>query len=213
MSAHSRRDFLAATSVGLVGAAIGVQGEQLEQEPTQQAPAGTPPAFGTGPAVGPEVSPTTFAEAEKLVQLEMTSADRAMAASTWRGNIAALYERRVGPHKAAIEDSVAPYSKWDPILPGQKRGPERDRFVRSSNDPGPLPGWDEDIAFAPVWKLSQWIEMGKLKSERLTKIYLERLERFNGKLRCVITLTRDLALAQAKKADAEIAAGKYRGPL
>src|SRR5579863_5601562 len=206
---NTRRDFLTLTSLGLVGAAVAGAQQQKPGEP----PAGTPPAFGTGPAVGPEVSPATFAEAEKLVQLEMTSADRAMAASTWRGNIAALYERRVGPHKAAIEDSVAPYSKWDPILPGQKRGPERDRFVRSSNDPGPLPGWDEDIAFAPVWKLSQWIEMGKLKSERLTKIYLERLERFNGKLRCVITLTRDLALEQAKKADAEIAAGKYRGPL
>ncbi len=205
----TRRDFLRVTSFGLVGAAVAGAQQQKPGEP----PAGTPPAFGTGPAVGPEVSPATFAEAEKLVQVEMTSADRAMVASSWRGNMAALYERRVGPHKATIEDSIAPYSKWDPILPGQKRVPEHDRFVRSLHDPGPLPGWDEDIAFAPVWKLSQWIEMGKLKSERLTKIYLERLERFNGQLRCVITLTRELALAQAKKADAEIAAGKYRGPL
>ena len=53
----------------------------------------------------------------------------------------------------------------------------------------------------------------KLTSERLTNIYLERIERFNPKLRCVITLTRDLALTQAKQADVEIAAGKYRGPL
>jgi Asp-tRNA(Asn)/Glu-tRNA(Gln) amidotransferase A subunit family amidase len=205
----TRRDFLTLTSLGFVGAAVAGTQQQKPGEP----PAGTPPAFGTGPAVGPEVSPTTFAEAEKLVQAEMTSADREMVASSWRGNMAALYERRVGPHKAAIEDSVAPYSKWDPILPGQKRGPERDRFVRSSNDPGPLPARDEDVAFAPVWKLSRWIETKKITSERLTKIYLERLQRFNGTLRCVITLTRDLALAQAKKADAEIAAGKYRGPL
>src|SRR5579863_10393968 len=112
----TRRDFLTLTSRGLVGAAVAGAQQQKPGEP----PAGTPPAFGTGPAVGPEVSPTTFAEAEKLVQLEMTNADRAMAASSWRGNMAALYERRVGPHKAAIEDSVAPYSKWDPILPGQK---------------------------------------------------------------------------------------------
>ena len=69
-----------------------------------------------------------------------------------------------------------------------KRGPERERFVRSSKDAGTLPGWAEDIAFAPVWKLSQWIETQKITSERLTKIYLERLERFNGKLRCVITI-------------------------
>jgi Asp-tRNA(Asn)/Glu-tRNA(Gln) amidotransferase A subunit family amidase len=205
----TRREFLTETSLGLVGAAVARTQQQKPGEP----PAGTPPAFGTGPAVGPEVSPGTFAEAEKVVQVEMSAPDREMVAGSWRSNMAALYERRVGPHKVAIEAEVAPYSHWDPILPGMKHGPERERFVRSSNDAGTLPGWDEDIAFAPVWKLSQWIEMRKITSERLTKIYLERLERFNGKLRCVITLTSELALAQAKKADAEIAAGKYRGPL
>src|SRR5271154_5511684 len=205
----TRRKFLTETSLGLFGVAVAGAQQQKPGEP----PAGTPPAFGTGPAGGPEVSPGTFAEAEKVVQVEMSAPDRAMVASSWRGNMAALYERRTGPHKVTIEAEVAPYSKWDPILPGQKRGPERERFVRSSNDAGALPGWDEDIAFAPVWKLSQWIETRKITSERLTKIYLERLERFNGKLRCVITLTHELALAQAKKADAEIAAGKYRGPL
>ena len=205
----TRREFLTGTSLGLVGAAVAGTQQQKPGEP----PAGTPPAFGTGPAVGPEVSPGTFAEAEKLVQVEMGGAEREMAASSWRGNMAALYERREGPHKVMIEAGVAPYSHWDPILPGMKRGPERERFVRSSNDAGPLPRRDEDIAFAPVTQLSRWIETRKITSERLTNIYLERLDRFNGKLRCVITLTRELALAQAKKADAEIAAGKYRGPL
>jgi Asp-tRNA(Asn)/Glu-tRNA(Gln) amidotransferase A subunit family amidase len=205
----TRRDFLTDTSLAIIGAAVMGKQQQKPGEP----PAGTPPAFGTGPAVGPEVSPGTFAEAQKVVQVEMTTADREMVAASWRGNMAALYERRAGPHKVTIEPEVLPYSHWDPVLPGQKRGPERDRFARSTKDAGTLPGWDEDIAFAPVWKLSQWIEMRKITSERLTKIYLERLERFNGKLRCVITLTGELALAQAKKADAEIAAGKYRGPL
>jgi Asp-tRNA(Asn)/Glu-tRNA(Gln) amidotransferase A subunit family amidase len=207
--AKTRREFLAETSLGLVGAAVAGAQQQKPGEP----PAGTPPAFGTGPAVGPEVSPGTFAEAEKVVQVEMNSADREMVAASWRGNMAALYERRVGPHKVTIEAEVAPYSRWDPILPGQKRGPEREQFMRSSNDAGALPAKDEDIAFAPVWKLSRWIGTRRISSERLTKIYLGRLERFNGKLRCVITLTRELALAQAKKVDTEIAAGKYRGPL
>jgi len=207
--AKTRREFLAETSLGLVGAAVTSAQQQKPGEP----PAGTPPAFGTGPAVGPEVSPATFAEAEKVVQVEMNAADRATVASSWRGNMAALYERRAGPRKAVIEDAVAPYSHWDPILPGQKRGPERDRFVRSPNDVGSLPARDEDIAFASVTQLSRWIETRKITSERLTKIYLERLERFNPKLRCVITLTRESALAHAKKADAEITEGKYRGPL
>jgi Asp-tRNA(Asn)/Glu-tRNA(Gln) amidotransferase A subunit family amidase len=207
--AKTRREFLTRTSLGLVGAAVVRAQQQKPGEP----PAGTPPAFGTGPAVGPEVSPDTFAEAEKVVQVEISSADREMVASSWRGNMAALYGRRAGSRKVTIEDAVAPYSHWDPILPGMKRGPERERFVRSLKDPGALPAKDEDLAFAPVWRLSRWIETRKITSDRLTRIHLERLERFNGKLRCVITLTRELALAQAKKADAEIAAGKYRGPL
>ena len=94
-----------------------------------------------------------------------------------------------------------------------KTGPERDRFIRSNTDPGPLPTNDEDIAFASVTQLSRWIEQRKLTSDRLTRIYLKRLEQFDPKLHCVITLTRDLALAQAKNADEEIAAGNYRGPL
>jgi Asp-tRNA(Asn)/Glu-tRNA(Gln) amidotransferase A subunit family amidase len=77
----------------------------------------------------------------------------------------------------------------------------------------PLPARDDDIAFAPVNRLSQWIEHRQLSSERLTRIYLERLQRFDSRLRCVITLTSELALAQAQHADAEIAAGRYRGPL
>jgi Asp-tRNA(Asn)/Glu-tRNA(Gln) amidotransferase A subunit family amidase len=94
-----------------------------------------------------------------------------------------------------------------------KAGPERDRFIRSKREGEGLPSRDEDIAFASVTQLSRWIEERKFSSERLTHLYLERLEKFDPKLRCVITLTRDLALKQAKRADEEIAAGKYRGPL
>src|SRR6202795_2616362 len=163
----TRRKFLTETSLGLLGAAVAGKQQQKPGEP----PAGTPPAFGTGPAVGPEVSPGTFAEAEKVVQVELSPADRELVASSWRGNMAALYERRAGPHRVMIEAEVAPYSHWDPILPGQKRGPERERFVRSSNDTRALPGRDEDIAFASVTQLSRWIETRKITSERLTKIY------------------------------------------
>ena len=206
----SRREFLTLTSAGLIGATI--TGNSRAQTPSGLPP-GAPPAFGAGPAVGPEVSPSTFAEAQKLVQIEMTEPERAQAAGSWRTNMAALYERRTGPRKVALETTLAPATQWNPVLPGMKAGPERDRFVRSSTDPKPLPADDEDIAFASVVQLSRWIEQRKLSSERLTQIYLKRLEQFDPKLRCVITLTRDLALRQAKQADAEIAAGKYRGPL
>jgi len=186
---------------------------QTPQQESANPPPGAPPAFGTSPAVGPEVSPGTFAEAEKLVQVEMTSAERAEAAGNWRNSMAALYERRTGPRKVSLEPGLPPGTRWDPVLPGMKARPERDRFIRSKADPGRLPSKDEDIAFASVTQLSRWIEQRKISSERLTHLYLDRLEQFNPKLRCVITLTRELALEQAKKADEEIAAGRYRGPL
>jgi Asp-tRNA(Asn)/Glu-tRNA(Gln) amidotransferase A subunit family amidase len=163
--------------------------------------------------VGPEVSAGTFAEAEKLVQVEYTKPHLEEAAGNWRKSMAPLYERRTGPRKTPLEDTLAPATQWNPLIPGTKPGPTANRFVRSESDPGPLPKNDEDIAFAPVTKLSRWIEQRKLTSERLTRIYLARLERYNPTLRCVITLTPELAMEQAKQADREIAAGKYRGPL
>ena len=206
----SRRDFLITSSTALIAAAVA---PNLEAQTETPPPAGTPPAFGTAPAVGPEVSAATFAEAEKLVRVELKDRDRAEAAQNWRNSMAALYERRTGPRKVAIPDSVAPYSQANPLLPGQQAGPVSNRFVRSAAAPGPLPANDTDIAFAPVWQLARWIEWRKLSSERLTKIYLERIARFDPKLRCVITLSRDFGLEQARKADQEIAAGRYRGPL
>jgi Asp-tRNA(Asn)/Glu-tRNA(Gln) amidotransferase A subunit family amidase len=206
----SRRQFLAATSLTLLGAAAA---SLSKAQVATDLPPGSPSAFGTGPAVGPEVTVSTFAEAEKLVQVPMSNAERVMAAASWRKTMAGLYERRTGPRKLALEPTLAPASRWDPVLPGQKTLPQRDRFTRSDADPGPLPANDEDLAFASVTRLSRWIETRKLSSQRLTNLYLERLLRFNPKLRCVITVTRELAIAQAKQADEEIAAGKYRGPL
>ena len=219
----TRREFLAETSLGVVAGVAGLAPEcsgrssdrpAASQDPSQkQPPAGAPPAFGAGPAVGPEVSQATFVEAEKLVQFPLDATARAQVASSWRGNMAALYERRTGPKKVALESSLAPFSRYASTLPGMKVGATGNRFVRSKSDPRPLPEKDEDIAYAPVWKLSRWIETKKLTSERLTQIYLKRIEQYDPKLRCVITVTKDLALQQAKQADAEIAAGKYRGPL
>jgi len=206
----SRRQFLAKTSLGFLGAAVSLNAEA--QEPSQLPP-GAPSAFGTGPAVGPEVSPATFAEAEKLARVELRPAERSEATDSWRVNMAALMERRTGPRNISLEPTLAPFSRYDSVLPGQHSAAERDRFIRTNSDPGPPPSNDGDIAFAPVTKLSRWIEHRKLSSEQLTNIYLRRIEQFDPKLRCVITLTRDLALAQAKKADAEIVAGRYRGPL
>jgi len=174
---------------------------------------GAPPTFGTGPISGPPVSAATFAEAEKLVQVTMRPADRELAASSWSRSLAPLLERRTGPRKVALEPDVAPAAVWTPSLIDTRGAPTRDAFVRSRASATPLPTGDDEIAFAPVTQLSRWIEQKQITSDRLTRIYLQRIDALDSKLRSVITKTADHALAQAKQADAEIAAGRYRGPL
>jgi len=212
---NSRRDFLATSCAAVLGS-LAVAREVPAADPPAPGPApppGTPPAFGTAPAVGPEVTAETFGAAEKLVQVQLTPAQRAQAVSNWRRSMAPLYERRTGPRRVKLNAELAPYSTWNPMLPGHAALPAGERFVRSARDPGPLPATDAAIAFASVWQLSRWLESRQLTSERLTRIYLQRIATFDPKLRCIITLTADLALRQAKQADREIAAGKYRGPL
>jgi Asp-tRNA(Asn)/Glu-tRNA(Gln) amidotransferase A subunit family amidase len=212
---NTRRQFLLRAPLGLLVAAAACSNETRPPADTQTTapPAGAPPTFGTGKGSGPEVTPATFAEAEKLTQVTLTPAERQQAADSWRTSMAPYLERRTGPRKVAIEAADAPATLWNPTLPGLASSPSTDRFVRSKDDGAPLPSSDDDIAFAPVTRLSRWIESRQLTSERLTNIYLGRVERLDPKIRSVITLTREHALARAKAADAEIAAGTYRGPL
>ncbi len=209
---RSRREFLTYSSLGMLTAAL-----EAASASGQQPPPGAPPAFGTANAVGPEVSAAAFAQAEKLVQVEMTPSEREEAARNWRMQMAPSYEYRVGPRKVVLDDTLAPATLWNPAQPGiiaHKRELDRESsFVRSVAGEAALPSNDEAIAYATVAQLSRWIESKALSSERLTGIYLDRLERFDPKLRCVITLTREHALTQARQADTEIAAGHYRGPL
>ena len=205
---NSRRQFLIKAPLGLMSAAAAARADQPEAPPP-----GAPPTFNSATPVGPEVSTATFEEAEKLVQVTMTPAERDMAATSWRTSMAGLLERRTGPRSVSLPQRLAPATQWNPALGGAKVGPERDRFIRSKDEPGPLPARDDDIAFAPVTRQSRWIQARALTSERLTRIYLDRIARLDPKLRAIITLTTDHALAQARQADREIAAGKYRGPL
>ncbi len=209
----SRREFLAKGSLGVLGVAMSARSADAKQSANPPEMPGAPPAFGTSAPVGPAVTSATLVEAEKLVQVEMTPKDIAQAAGNWQQSMASVYERRVGPRKLHIEETLAPATVWNPTLPGHTSGPPNNVFSLSSAPAPALPANEEDIAFAPVAWLAQWIKSRQITSERLTHIYLKRLENFDPKLRCVITLTRDHALDQARNADREIAAGVYRGPL
>src|SRR2546423_4266092 len=167
---NSRRHFLIQAPVALLGAVAACRAD--EQKPgaggtTSATPTpGAPPAFNTAPPVGPEVSPATFSEAEKLVQVQTTDAQRQMMAKSWRTSMAALLERRTGPRKIALEPTLAPATRWQPAsiaqeptgptLAGEPKAPTRDRFVRSAIDPGPLPTNDAAIAYASITQLAPW---------------------------------------------------------
>jgi Asp-tRNA(Asn)/Glu-tRNA(Gln) amidotransferase A subunit family amidase len=219
---NTRRQFLITAPLGVLGAAVACRGAEqtapVSAPPvTTPATPGAPPTFGTGPVTGPPVSTTTFAEAERLAQVSMSASDRQMAAASWQRTIAPLLERRVGPRKVSLDANVTPATRWTPLALSERAIARvegaRDKFVRSAASTAPLPASDADIAYAPVTQLSRWIEKRALTSERLTSIYLARIDRFDAKLRSVITPTKDRALARAREADAEIAAGRYRGPL
>ncbi len=213
---RSRREFIAKSSLGLIGAAlVSSKGEAEQVAPSPQTPTtpGAPPTFGTSPAVGPSVSVETFVEAQKLVQVEMRPNDLAQAAGNWQQSLAAVYERRVGPKKLRIEETIAPATVWNPELSGATKASLSAEFLIRPTPVPPLPDKDVDIAFAPVSSLASWIKSRQITCERLTNIYLRRLEAFDSKLHCVITLTREHALEQARKADQEIATGNYKGPL
>jgi Asp-tRNA(Asn)/Glu-tRNA(Gln) amidotransferase A subunit family amidase len=115
-----------------------------------------------------------------------------------------------------IPNSVAPCLIFDPVVPGMKfeteRRPSRISKV-SAITALSAPKNLEDVAFASVRELAELVRTKKVSSVALTEMYLERLKRYDPTLKFVVTLTEERALAQAKAADRDIAAGKYRGPL
>ena len=211
---QSRRRFLARTTAGLVGAAAVARRVAAAPDPTvTPPPAGMPPVFGTAPPVGPEITPATIVEAQKLVRIEFTprgaAADRGeLAPGDGRDDGAAH-----GPAQARARGHARAGHDLEPDDPGVAPGPTRDRFVGERDVRGRFRGTTRTSRSRRSSPSPAWIESRALTSERLTRIYIERIERLDAKLRSVITLTKDVALAQAKRADAEIAGGKYRGPL
>lgn len=115
----------------------------------------------------------------------------------------------------ALPNAVPPAFTFDPTVvraPAPPRPAPRS-VARPRGKPAPLPAARDDVAFAPVTQLSEWVRHKVLSSTELTKLYLERMGRLDASLHAVITVTEKRALESAASADAEIAKGRWRGPL
>jgi Asp-tRNA(Asn)/Glu-tRNA(Gln) amidotransferase A subunit family amidase len=157
----------------------------------------------------PSIPPGSLAAAEALIGLKFTEDERQLMLDGVQEHLAHYEALRKFP----LDNSVSPAFAFDPRLPGMSFSTERQPFVMNAANVPPLPPTLDEVAFWPVTWLSTLIRTRQVSSVALTEMYLQRLRRYDSALRCVITLTPDLAMAQARRADAEIASGLYRGPL
>ena len=167
------------------------------------------------------ITSAMIAEAEKIAGLELTDEERELMRRGLGRNLdsyAALRELK-------IPNDVPPSLVFEPAMPGVETAsvlstssPSSDRSapLRVSGAAAPPVGGvpsGDDLAFLPVTSLSSLVRDRKVSSTELTQLYLGRLRRYEPKLKFLVTLTEELALKQAHRADQEIAAGNYRGPL
>ena len=166
----------------------------------------TPRAAGTA---ADAITATTIAEAQKIHAVHFSAMQCEQLAASVPTQVKSVVNLRRVPRALTLQPAI----HFDPRLPGKRYPPQRN-FVRlSSAHEAPLPRDDSAIAYAPVTYLSNWIRTGQLTSTRLTELYLERIASIAPRLYCYITVCADLARSQAKVMDAELKAGKYRGPL
>jgi Asp-tRNA(Asn)/Glu-tRNA(Gln) amidotransferase A subunit family amidase len=158
---------------------------------------------------GKRITTNDIAAVEKVIGLKFTSKERKMMLDGARRN----RSKFEGLRKVSVQNSVPPALLFNPVIPGMNVKRDRKPLKTPKDSDLQVPASFEDLAFYPVTELAQLIKSRKITSTQLTQLYLERLKKYGPRLECVITLTEELALAQAKLADKEIASGRYRGPL
>jgi Asp-tRNA(Asn)/Glu-tRNA(Gln) amidotransferase A subunit family amidase len=188
----SRRRFIAQFSgLGLTGTLLpGVLWAEMQQTGTQQ------------------ITPEMLKQALAMAGLSFSDDDQKAMLQAVNQNLTRFTELRA----IQIPNDVSPPFHFSPLVPGMTVNRTRSPF-RMSTPSVKRPANFEDVAFWPVVQLAQLIKSRQATSTELTKLYLARLHRYNPLLNCAVTILDDLALQQAKQADTEIAAGKYKGPL
>ena len=151
----------------------------------------------------------SIARAEDILGLDLTLAERKLMAKSVQDHLENYRKLREIP----ISNPVPPALTFSPLLPGctveTKEGPFRSTKITGAT----RPAGDAELAFLPLVRLGALLREKKISSSELTRLYLDRMKRHDPVLRCAITVTEEMALAEASRADAEIAKGQYRGPL
>jgi Asp-tRNA(Asn)/Glu-tRNA(Gln) amidotransferase A subunit family amidase len=176
---------------------------------------GGPGGDGVGQEAQGKVTREMVMAAEQIIGLEFTDAERDMML-TDLNNALRSYD---AIHGVSLPNGVFPAIRFDPVTPGLKTLPDKGIALRVTDERrrrrGDVtrPATDAELAFLPLAQLADLVRSRKVTATELTRLYLDRLKRYDPQLLCVINLTEARALDQARKADQEIASGHYRGPL
>lgn len=155
------------------------------------------------------VSTEQIRAAGKVIGLEFTEKEREMMA----GGLGKRLKSYQTLRKESFPNELSPAFLFNPLPRGFQIEKEAMPPVWQPDPKFKRPDQDEDLAFATVAELASLIRSRQITSEELTRFFLDRLRKDGPRLHCVITLTEDRAIAQAKRADAELQAGQWRGPL
>jgi len=156
-----------------------------------------------------KITKENISSAEIILGLEFTDAERDSMINNLTGNLRRYNEL----HKINLTNNIPPALLFNPIPINFKINKTQKPIKFSDYSYVKLPVNKDDLAFYSIGELAQLIKTKKISSVELTKFFIERLKKFGPKLYCVITLTEERAVAEAKKADEEIAKGKYKGLL
>ncbi|MGY6520772.1 MAG: amidase [Mongoliitalea sp.] len=156
-----------------------------------------------------EINHESIMGAEALAGLEFSPAERDSMIQNLQGHRASFEAMR----KQSLPNSVSPSIGFNPLPHGFVPSQQQDAYNWGLPSTVQLPQADHDIAYLSVAELSVLIKNKQITSERLTRIYIDRIKTYGDTLQCIITLMEDEALSTAKAMDAELAQGTYRGPL
>ncbi len=205
MSTSRRALIKGAALGGIFGGAFPLAGCSRENAKKNAAAKKALPESGAKPGL----TAKTIAEAEKLNALSFSPDERAMMLEGLETTLETLAKIR----SVELGNQEAPALVFNPRLPRSKIKSQKNTLVLGGAYSAPMPKTAADIAYASIAQQGVWLRSKAVSSAELTDIYLERVERLDKRLSAFITVTADLARAQAAAADADFARGRDRGPL